>query len=262
MTAVSVKLYECTVQRVQPESRVIDVVSRRGRQFREISYLLPYINSLGGGVDCVPQEKDQCIVLAEDEPSDFAFCIGFRVPLSFRKESPDSLELADRIIDLGRGSTAVRAVGEDGTEARLICYRGGSVLISSGKLATTLYTPIGDAIIHLFQSWELIGPGGFVRWTRKPGSEEVTYDAEYRTAVDENSFKVTVGIGGDGDPLRLDVVRGDKDAPQALSLHVTSDGIVKVSGMIIEFKAQGRLEFSAPNIYINKRRVTAKPDPI
>jgi hypothetical protein len=262
MTAVSVKLYECTVKRVQPESRVMDCVSRAGRKFQDLTYLLPYINALGSGIDAVPQEKDSCIVLAEDAPSDFAFCIGFRVPFTFNEQYPDSLELGDRQVDLDRSSIAVRAVGEDGTEAKMICYRGGSVLIGSGKQAITLYTPIDNSIIHLFNNWEMIGPGGFVKWKREEGSDSVTYESEYRTKTGEDApFKVNVGIGGDGDPFRLEVSRGG-DAIPPLSIHVKEDGLVEVQGVCMEFEAQGRIEFKAPNIVLNGRRILARDDHI
>lgn len=264
MTAVSVKLYECTVDRVQPQSRVLDCTSRKGRQFREITYLLPYISAQGSGIDAVPRERDSCLVLAEDSPSDYAFCIGFQVPLTLNQQYPEALRLGDRQVDLGRGAMAIRAVGDDGSEAKLICYQGGSVLVGSGKQALTLYTPIDNGIINLFNNWELIGPGGFVKWTREEGSSEVKYEAEYRTGVDEDgdSFRVNIGIGVGDDPVSMSVSRGPSDQRPPLTVRVTQDGLVRFEGTCMEFEALGRIEMKAPNIVLNGRRVLARDDHI
>lgn len=230
----------------------------RGRQFLDLSYLLPYINAMGSGVDCVPNVGDTCLVLAAD--SGLQVVIGFRVSLA---DGGDGQELGGRINPLPEGSTAIRAVGEDGSDARVICYRGGTVVVGSGALATSVYTALGF-IQHLFDNWTQEGPGGFVKWTRAKGTNKVAYHSEHRVNVDakDPGFRVNVDIE-DGDvPVRVRVTRAQEDAHPTLDVSVDKDGRAEITGNVITVDAFATLELRAPNLILNGRRVRPIQEPL
>jgi hypothetical protein len=264
MPGLSVKLFECTVEEVSEANRVItSAVSRKGRRFKNLSYMVPYINMLGSGLDFLPQRDDTCLVLAGD-PGTFETCIGFK--LRPTKGPNGGLELAGRLKSLPPGSMAIRAVGEDGSEARVIAYRGGTVVIGSGALATSVYSPLGE-IKHLFDKFEMNGPGGFVRWRREKGEKTVTYEAEYRVNTDaaQEGMRVNIRIGPANekkDPVSIVVSRRKDDAAPALSLTVTKDGEVKFNGNLVDINVLARLIINCPNIVLNGRRILPIDDPI
>lgn len=245
------RIYECRVQAVRSRDRVLDAMSVRGRQFKDLSYLLPYINALGSGFDCVPNVGDTCIVMAAD--SGLEVVIGFRVPLV---DGGNGQELGGRIDPLPEGSAALRAVGEDGSDARVICYRGGTVVVGSGSLAVSVYTPLGF-IQHLFDNWQLTGPGGFVKWTRQPGTNKVAYSAQYRVRVDEKDagFRVDVAIGEGETPVSVAVMRQQDDPRPALKISVDNQGVAHLDANVLEVNAFARLECKSPNLILNGRRL-------
>ncbi len=261
MPGLAVKLYECTVEEVSESDRVItSAVSRKGRRFKNLSYMLPYVNMLGSGLDFTPQRDDTCLVIAGD-PGSFEICLGFKIRPT--KGPNGGLELAGRMKDLPPGSMAMRAMGEDGSEARVICYRGGAVLIGSGPVAASLYTPLGE-IFHLFDKLEMQGPGGFVKWRREEGENEVTYESEYRvpTNPDKPGMRVNVKIAPGDNPFSVTVSRQADDPHPALSLVVTKDGVAELKANMLDITALGRLTMSCGNIIINNRRVLPIDDPI
>lgn len=252
------RIYECRVQAVRSQDRVLDAISVRGRVFKDLSYLLPYISAMGSGLDCVPNVGDTCLVLATDNGLQVA--IGFRVSLA---DGGEGKELGARVNPLPEGSMALRAVGEDGSDARVICYRGGTAVIGSGALAVSVYTPMGF-IQHLFDNWTQEGPGGHVKWTREPGTASVQYHAEYRVGVDakEPGFRVNVDIANGDVPVRVKVTRQPDDPRPALDVSVDRDGVAHVSANILDVRALARIELTAPNLIINGRRVRPVQEPI
>jgi len=262
----SVRAYDCFVTAVRPGDRVIDVRSiSGGARFSNVSYLMPYITALGSGVDCVPQEGDRCLVLASEAPSAhagrFVICIGFQLPTG----SGGGLYLGGRDPDLPPGSVAIRAVDELGHEAKVICYRGGTLLIGSGQTATTLYSPIDSSIIHLFNTWEMIGPGGRVTWAREGGKDNVTYAAEYRVKADEEAdgFRVNIEIGvDDATPVRVAVTRKKEDDLPALVVTVDGDGVAKIAANQLVVTAYANIDINAPEVTIKGRTVLDQKDPI
>jgi hypothetical protein len=119
-------------------------------------------------------------------------------------------------------------------------------------------------MLSLFNNWQMEGPGGFKRWTREEGSDKVAYSAEYRVNVDEDSadFRVNVDIADGEVPVAVTVLRGKNDAHPPLALTVGSDGVVTISGMVMNVEMEGKFEVSAPNIVLNGRRIIARDDPI
>lgn len=258
MPGSSVRIYECRVQAVRATDRVLDAISVRGRQFKDLSYLLPYISALGSGFDCVPAVGDTCLVMAAENGLQFA--VGFRLQLA---DGGEGKELGGRIPDLEQGSVGMRAVGEDGSDARVICYRGGTLVVGSGSLAASVYTSMGF-IQHLFDNWVMEGPGGHVKWTREPETNRVTYEAEHRVFVNaaDPGFRVNVTIS-DGDvPVSVSVTRQAQDPRPALQVSVDSQGIARIAGNIIEMNALARLELTAPNLILNGRRLTPSTEPV
>jgi len=261
MPGLSPRVYECTVTNVNSETRLLDAVSRRGRRFDKISYLLPYMNeSLGSGLDFIPQNGDQCIVMAAGDGGGLEFVIGFK-----KKFIAGKGESGGRIpgSSLPPGSIGIRVLGEDGSEAKIIAYRGGTVVIGSGAMATTIYSPLGVAK-HLFDTWIQEGPGGKVSWSRRKGSDSVEYDAEYRTKAqkDVDGFRVRVHIGSGDQPVRVEVTRKMTDPIPALTLAVNSDGTVDLNANVMRVKALARLDIDSPNLILNGRRVLPQEDPI
>ncbi len=258
MPGSAVRIYECRVQAVRGTDRVLDAISVRGRQFKDLSYLLPYINAMGSGLDCVPNVGDTCIVLGSD--NGLQVVIGFRLTLA---DGGDGQELGGRVNPLPEGSMALRAVAEDGSDARIICYRGGTVLVGSGALAVSVYTPLGF-IQHLFDNWTQEGPGGSVKWTRAQGTSKVEYHAQYRVNVDPAlpGFRVAVDIA-DGDvPVSVSVTREASDPRPALKVSIDKNGIAHIDGNIIDVRAFARLEITTPNLILNGRRVRPIQEPI
>lgn len=258
------RLHECRIQAVRQKDRVVDARSVRGRMFKNLSYLLPYINARGSGLDCTPEVGDTCLVLADE--SGLECIIGFRLTLA---EGGDGLELGGRIDPLPDGSMAMRVVGEDGSEARLVCYRGGTVVLGSGALAVSVYTPMGG-ISHLFDNWEMTGPGGFVKWARDPQTSIVRYQAEYRVSTDPEAdgFRVNVDIAppaaGDSDPtpVRVTVTRKKDDDHPALDVSVGQDGRAHIKANILNIEALATITIDAPNVVVNGRRVRPIQEPM
>ena len=158
---------------------------------------------------------------------------------------------------------ALRAVAEDGSDARVICYRGGTVVVGSGSLAVTVYTPLGF-IQHLFDNWTMEGPGGSVKWTRAQGTSKVEYHAEYRVNVDPTTpgFRVKVDIA-DGDvPVSVSVLRSELDPLPPLTISVDKDGIARIKANILEIDAFARLELTSNSLILNGRRVQPILEPI
>ncbi len=258
MPGSAVRIYECRVDDVSENDKTLDATSIRGRKFKGASWLLPYIDASGSGFDCTPKVGSHCIILGAE--NGLALVAGFRISMA---DGGDGRELANRIKDLRQGSQVMRAVGEDGSDARVVCYRGGTVLIGSGSLAVTLYTALGS-IQHIFNSFTMAGPGGSVSWTREDGSDKVEYAAHYRVNVkeDDPGFRVDVKIK-DGDvPVLVRVTREKDDPRPALELSVDKDGIAHWKGNILQVDALASFVVNAPNVIINGRRVRQIPDPL
>lgn len=266
MPGLAVRVYECFVTGVRPLDRVIDAKSRGGVDFRNVSYLLPYINLLGGGIDCVPQSGDRCLILSSDvDPNNvhrsrFTFCIGFALPVT---PTAGGLELGGRITDLPPGSTAISAVGEDGSDARVICYQGGTVFLGSGLSASTLYSPIDKSITHVFDNWQMFGPGGQVTWSRESGESAVRYEAEYRVdAEDEEATKVNVKIGSDESlPLEISVSQGALDPPP-LRISVNSNGEAFIEAQSLSIFGDKTVDIDGGQVVIKGKQVLSESDPL
>ena len=263
------RLYECSVLSVRAKDRVLDAQSSRsGTRFTNVSYLLPYINSGGSGFDMVPRVGSQCLILATDRAGfgargRFSVVIGFKSPVT----KGAGLELGGRLADLTEGSLAMRTLDEEGNEAKVICFHGGTVLIGSGDSARTVYSPINSTIAHLFNNWEMTGPGGFVNWVREVGGDDVIYDAEFRVKADPDTpgMRVRVRIGTTGnDPVVLEVARdsGVKPEHPPLRLRVNAAGETFVEGDVINIIGLSGVSIDAPNVVIKGRSVLSEKDPI
>lgn len=260
MPGLMAKVYECRVQSVQAGARTLDCISRAGRKFVKISYLLPYMNKLGSGYDFLPSVGDQCLVIGGGDPGGLEVVVGFSQPF-VAGAGESSARLTGQ--EFGPGSQMMRAMAEDGAEARIICYRGGTVLVGSGHLAVTLYTALG-VIKNLFDNWILEGPGGKVSWTRESGAEVVEYNAEYRVPVngDADGFRVKVHIGTGDVPVSVEVSRRVDDAIPAFTIAIAADGSAKIHGNVLTIEALATLRLKAANILINDRIVLPQTDPI
>jgi len=272
MPGLSVRLYECYVEGVSAIDRVIDAKSRNGTLFKGVSYLLPWISANGAGIDLVPTTGDQCLILASDRNVDnvlgppspnsaggrLTVCIGFKIPVS---ASSQGLELGGRVPELPPGSMAIRTLSEDGNGGTLILTRGGSALIGANDQCRTLYSPIDSSIIHLFNNWKLIGPGGYVQWRREKGSDVVNYDAQYRVGTDSDSLAVNVHIGGDGDNP-LDIVCGPPGGNPYLRVRVDANGEAHIEGESLNITGRAGVDIDGAQVRIKGRQVLGQGDPI
>jgi hypothetical protein len=268
MPGLNVKVYECHVTGVRENDRVVDVRSRNGTVFKQVSYLLPWISSKGSGIDVIPKTGDQCMVLASSQMAGkankggMAMVIGFKIPTS-----PEyaGIELGGRMIDMPQGSIVIRALADSGDEAHLILSSGGSLLIGANDACRTLYSPVDSSIIHVFNNWEMIGPGGYVKWLREEASDAVSYEAEYRTLVDpeQSALRVKVRIGGEGDDP-VDVVVGADDTGENpfLRVRVTADGEAFIEGESINIIGRAGVTIDGSNVTIKGRQVLGQGDPI
>lgn len=258
MPGSTVKIYECRVQSVDAVGRTITVRSIKGRKFVNVSYLLPYIAAAGTGIDLVPEVGSTCIVLGA-AGSDLNVVIGFRLTLA---EGGEGRELGGRIKDLPEGAMGFRVKSEDGSEAKLICYPGGTAVVGSGKRAVTVYSNAGD-IRHLFNSWQMTGPGGHMKWSRKEGSKKVSYSSEYRvnTKAAEPGLRVNVDIADGDTPFRVAVTRQQNDPRPAFEVSVDKDGVARIKGNVIELNAFARFEVLSPNVILNGRRLKPTKEP-
>lgn len=260
-----VRIYECEVTGVRAQDRLLDARSRKGAVFERASYLLPWINADGNGIDLVPKTGDMCMILASDpEPRQkdsgrMVMVIGFKVPVN---PYVAGQELGKRDPDLPQGSISFRVRSEDGNEAHLILNAGGSLLLGANKTCRTLYSPIDDSITTLFHKWKLSGPGGYVRWERERGSSEVRYEAEYRvdTSEDVGVMRARVNIGPGDNPLDITVEDGG-EFPY-LRVRVDSNGEAWVEGESVNIIGRASLRLDAPNMTIKKRAVLDQGDPI
>lgn len=267
MPGLPVGIYECYVKAVHEDDRVIDVVSRGGATFSRVSYLLPWISANGSGLDLVPKTGDKCVVLASPRPRKassgrYVICIGFKLPVT---PNAPGQELGERIQGLPAGSMGFRSVTEDGNEALLLLTRGGTAIIGANTGCRTLYSPVDSSVIHLFNNWEMTGPGGFVKWTRQAGESAVVYEAEYRTEVEsEQSGPQRVHIkidGAEGDPVAVTVHAGDTERPY-LRVRVSSDGEAFIEGEQININGRAGVNIDGAEIKIKGRQVLSQGDPI
>lgn len=261
MPGLNVRVYECYVQTVHENDRLLDAVSLNGTRFRRVSYLLPWISAAGSGIDVVPRTGDQCLILASPAgPGRMVFVIGFKVPTSPKSAGQ---ELGGRLAGLPQGSVALRCLAEDGNSAHVILLPGGTLMLGANDMCRTLYSPVDNSIISIFNNWELKGPGGFVKWLRNEGEDEVSYEAQYRTHVggDEGSI-VDVRVGGDGeDPVEV-VVTPAGGKHQSLRISVSADGEAFIEGESINIHGRANVDIDAPNITIKGRQVLGQGDPI
>lgn len=271
MPGLRVRLYECQVTGVHENDRVLDAQSRIGRSFRQVSYLLPWISANGSGIDLIPKSGDHCIILATPQPvhnrlsknlpGSFSVCIGFKLPVGM----DGGLEQGGRFQNLPQGSMGFRIMAEGGNEAILLLTRGGTAIIGAGGTCRTLYSPIDKSIIHLFENWELNGPGGFVKWTRQKGKNDVHYQARYQTKVRDAEFTVDVVIDNAGglqspDPVSVTVHR-DGGRPY-LQVRVDADGEAHIEGESIHILGRAGVTIDGAQVKIKNRQVLAQGDPI
>lgn len=267
-----VRIYECAITGVSPVDRTIDAHSRNGTTFKQVSYLMPYANLMGSGLDVVPRSGDKCLILAtdvNDQPSmayrgRLAYCIGFEVPV---RQGAAGLRLGGRDPDFTEGTVALRAVGEDGTDARVVCHAGGTVVIGSGKAARTVYSPINNTIASLFDNLELHSSGGTVKWLREPGTDDVSFEAELRTKAvgDTSAVRLRVKVGVEEDPV---VIESSPDPGAEASsapffrIAVTEGGEVNITGNVLNFSAAAAIDIDAPTVTIKGKPVLGEKDPI
>ncbi len=252
MSEEPVMVYECYVESVVPTRRTLNARSRQGKRFVGVSYLLPYMSSIGSGIDVIPEVGAECVVLTGAHKLEFV--LGFKLGLSAKVV--DTEELPD-------GSLALRAKGEDGSYGYLICAKGGTLFLGSGDSARTVYNPIDKSILHKFNNWEMKGPGGFVTWRRDKASDRVTYEAQYRTRMgkENDGFRTTIQMS-DENPLSIVVDKPNTQDYPALVLTVDKDGNLVIGGNTIRFEAIGSIEIEAPSVIINQRPVLGQRDPI
>ena len=276
MPGLPVEIYECHVQAVHEDDLVIDVKSRGGAEFRGVSYLLPWITANGSGIDLVPKNGDQCVILASRPPTSnqsgapraggsdrgrYVVCIGFKLPVT---PGAGGRELGGRIPGLPQGSMGFRVVSEDGNEALLLITRGGTVLLGANEGCRTLYSPVDSSIIHIFNNWELNGPGGFVRWTRVEGETAVKYEAEYRTEVEADQTAMRIGVRVDGagaNPIDIIMHNGDESRP-SLRVRIDVNGEAHVEGEIINITGRAAVNIDGAQVKIKNRQVLGQGDPI
>lgn len=253
MPGAAPRIYEATVTSVDSVARTLDARSIRGREFKGISYLLPYINSIGSGIQCVPREKDNCIVLSAD--------IGLEVVIGFRLSPAD---IGAGSFAVPPGSSYMRAVSEDGTDAKLIAYAGGTVLVGSGSSAVSTWSPAG-AIMHVFDSWTQVGPGGHVKWYRRKDSSDSVFEFEHRVKLnpEDDGFRVKGKIDSADDfPFHVSVTRKNEDQNPCLDIKVSKDGKSYIDSNILEINAYAALRIKAPRVFINGRPVKPIQEPI
>jgi hypothetical protein len=263
MPGLNVKVYECHVTGVLPNDRVCDVRSRGGTVFKQCSYLLPWISARGSGIDVIPKTGDQCLVLAtKTGQGGMAMIIGFKIPTS-----PEyaGIELGGRYPDLPQGSVVLQAISDSGDRAHIILNAGGSLLLGCNDACRTLYSPIDSSLIHIFNNWEMSGPGGFVKWFREEASDAVSYQAQYRTLTDpeQSAMRVNVRVGGEGeDPFEVIVGADEPGGNPFLRVRVTADGEAFIEGESINIIGRAGVTIDGANVTIKGRQVLGQGDPI
>lgn len=230
----------------------LNAQTRSGRNFKRVSYLLPYMNISGTGMHFVPEEGAEVLIVTNDEG--IQVCVGFRMPFSVNQNERE---------DVPQGSFNVAVIGEDGSVGRIKLLKGGTLLVQAKKSCRTLYSPADSSIIHLFSSWEMEGPAGFVRWKREIGKSRATYEAEYRTKTnkDDPGFRLRIRMNED-QPLSVCVDRGDSDQAPPIDLRVMGDGLVDVRLGSLKLRVLGELDVVASDFKINKRAVLPQGDAI
>jgi hypothetical protein len=276
MPGLKLRLYECQVTGVSSVGRTIDALSRNGTRFAEVGYLLPWTSPDGAGVDFIPKVGDSCLIVAQPQvpktmegPSRprlggrgrFAICIGFRMVAS---NMGGGIYGGNRPQDWPQGSVGIRTFSEEGNEAMLLLTRGGTALLAANETCRTIYSPVDSSIIHIFNNWELEGPGGNVLWYRENDSDRVQYEANYRTLADEDQsgtrVRVRVGVSED-DPVEVLVHSGDESLP-FLRVRVDSNGEAFIEGQSINIHGEAGVDIDAPQITIKGRQVLGQGDPI
>lgn len=275
MPGLPVRVYECSVTGVGENNRVLSAKSRKGRQFTDVSYLLPWISANGSGIDLIPKTGDSCLILATPQPvktrssapgpraggNGFAMCIGFKVP----PQAVGGIELGGRLPGLPQGSIGIQCKSEGGAVGQLILTRGGTTLIAADSDCRTLYSSVDSSIIHIFNNWKVIGPGGHVRWTREQGKEDVHYHAQYRTKTEGAEFTVDVAIDNGGgeqslDPVSITVHR-DGGNPY-LQVRVDTNGEAHIEGESINIFGRAGVSIDGAQVKIKNRQVLGQGDPI
>lgn len=275
MPGLSTRIYECEVRGVNENSRTVNALSQNGTYFKNVTYMLPWISLRGSGIDCVPQSGDKCLILATGEQvhgrrgaakasqvfkGRMAYVIGFVLPAT---PNAQGLYLGGRMPDLPQGSIVFRTISEDGNEAMLLLARGGTAVLQANGQCKTAYSPLDNSISHIFNHWEMKGPGGFVKWTRDDGESSVRYEAQYRVgASEEEGQQVNVRIGGDTDtPVEISVSEPTYANPY-LKVTVDSQGQARIEGEFIDIFGRAGVNIDGADVRIKNRQVLGQGDPI
>lgn len=273
MPGLNIRLYECVVTGVYAHDRIFDARSRRGTRFSGLSYLTPWLSADGSGIDFVPKSGDVCLVLAEAPHDDnrrglprpgqsergrLAICIGFK---NLPTVGGGGFELGQRI-EMPDGSICLRCRSETGGDAKLLLTRGGTAILGINDICQSVYSPIDDSITHIFNTLRLKGPGGFVSWSRAQGSEDVVYEAEYRTkTLADKGHAVRVKIGDPQAPVSVTVTTAGYPHPN-LKISVTADGEALVEAESLKIVGRAGVEIDGAQVKIKGRQVLGQGDPI
>lgn len=243
------RVYECYVESFDQKAKTLNARSRRGKRFRKVSYLFPYINLSGTGIHFVPEEGAECLIIQGADGLELV--LGFRMPFS--------VDQGDRE-EFPAGSMGLRSVSEDETDSRVMLMKGGTILLESKKSCRTLYSPAHSSIQHIFSTWEMSTPMGFVKWERKIGEEHATYKAEYNTNVFKRAgFSTSIEMS-DAHPLHIKV-----EGPggfKAFEIKVNPDFSTDVFFASVRFKSLGAFHQQGADMQINLRPVLPYGDPI
>jgi len=236
------QIFECSVKSVDSDSRVLNCTSLGGRDFYQVSWLLPWLSNNGGGFDAIPKQGDRCIVASDGQRT---YVLGFAQNLISTSPTRESLE---------EGGIGFKIQNEDGSYAKLLLNNGGAVVLQANGVLNSFWNPIDSSVIHHFFNMEQITPGGFIKWRYNDQTGSVTYEAQYKNSATA-SEALEVKIRFDETPkdqVHITLKKLQNEKSKRLQIRMDQSGAFMISSDVsIVLESKGMIWIKAPIIRMN-----------
>ena len=248
------QLFECSVKSVDTDKRILSCTSINGRDFQQISWLLPWLSSKGGGIDIVPTRGDRCLVASDGQRT---YVLGFCQNTISTEEHRESID---------EGSIGFKIQNEDGSYAKILLNNGGAIIIQANGMLSSFWNPIDNSVIHHFFSMETICPGGYIKWRYNDQTGAVTYEAQYKnSAIDTEATEIKISFD-QTENNEFDIILKQLRNNKSRRLHIRADksgSFMIEADVSIVIRSKGILILDAPIIRVNNRNFsTLSTEPI
>lgn len=186
-----------TIIDVDPKTYMVTVVSEADRGMPPTPIAFPYDHPEGGGLIFMPEVNSRCLLFFTEDRQDY-FVMGFLPPphdeayrLSKPELNPGDIELSTR----------------DGNKISVL--RGGTIVVQSTPLCSTLYLPVRNTIRHMSENWESFFPGGSMglrtlRMDSDATGTRTVFQLLCKEKAADSDASIEIFLGGTGRTLPAD----------------------------------------------------------